>query len=248
MTQIVTRPLRGDKDGIEGYLAGPERRERRPGLVLIHQHSGLTGYLETAAYKFAQLGYTTVIPNLYHMLGYPAEQHIDKGTEIQNKTPDPDFVRVIDRGWRYCLSRSDVDGARVGVVGYCMGGRLGIHFVATTPAARAFVAYYPSVREEGPTRIRPRHPYDAAREIQCPSMVLYGGQDRTSTFPIQQKLLESLHANGQPLESHYFHFGNHGFASTESDGYQPYLADLAWPLVTEFLRRELIEPLLNRGK
>jgi carboxymethylenebutenolidase len=214
MTQIVTRPLREDKDGIEGYLAGPERRERRPGLVLIHQHSGLTGYLETAAYKFAQLGYTTVIPNLYHMLGYPAEQHIDKGTEIQNKTPDPDFVRVIDRGWRYCLSRSDVDGARVGVVGYCMGGRLGIHFVATTPAARAFVAYYPSVREEGPTRIRPRHPYDAAREIQCPSMVLYGGQDRTSTFPIQQKLLESLHANGQPLESHYFHFGNHGFAST----------------------------------
>jgi hypothetical protein len=60
-------------------------------------------------------------------------------------------------------------------------------------------------------------------------MVLYGGQDRTSTFPIQQKLLESLHAN-------------HGFASTESDGYQPYLADLTWPLVTEFLGRELIGP------
>jgi dienelactone hydrolase len=85
MRQIVTRPLREDKVGIEGYLAGPERREPGPGLVLIHQHSGLTGYLKTAAYKFAQLGYTTVIPNLYHMLGYPAETHIDKGTEIQNK-------------------------------------------------------------------------------------------------------------------------------------------------------------------
>jgi carboxymethylenebutenolidase len=183
-----------------------------------------------------------VIPNLYHMLGYPAEQHIDTGTEIQNKTPDPDFVRVIDRGWRYCLSRNDVDGSRVGVVGYCMGGRIGIHFVAATPAARAFVAYYPSVRDDQPSKIRPRHPYEAAREIKCPSMVLYGGQDRTSTFPIQQKLLESLHANGQPLESHYFHFGNHGFASTESDGYQPYLADLTWPLVTEFLGRALIGP------
>ena len=40
------------------------------------------------------------------------------------------------------------------------------------------------------------------------------------------------------------HFGNHGFASTESDGYQPYLADLVWPLVTEFLGRELIGPAL----
>lgn len=69
-------------------------------------------------------------------------------------------------------------------------------------------------------------------------------QDRTSTFPIQVKVMESFHANGQPLEWHYFHFGNHGFASTESDGYQPSLADLAWPLVTEFLGRELIRPAL----
>jgi dienelactone hydrolase len=113
MTKIVTRGLKEDKDGIEGYIAHPERAEKGPAILMIHQHSGLTGYLKTAAYKFAQLGYTTVVPNLYHMLGYPAEQHIDTGTEIQNKTPDPDFVRVIDRGWRYCLSRSDVDGARL---------------------------------------------------------------------------------------------------------------------------------------
>ena len=118
MTRIVTRGLKEDKDGIQGYIAYPEREERGPSILMIHQHSGLTGYLKTAAYNFAQLGYTAVIPNLYHMLGYPAEQHIDKGTEIQNKTPDPDFVRVIDQGWRYCLSRNDVDGARVGVIGY----------------------------------------------------------------------------------------------------------------------------------
>ena len=125
-----------------------------------------------------------------------------------------------------------------------MGGRLGIHFVAATPAVRAFVAYYPSVKDEQPTRIRPRHPYDAAREIKCPSMVLYGIKDSSSTIPIQQRVMDSFYANGQPLEWHYFDFGNHGFASTESDGYQPYLADLVWPLVTEFLRRELICPAL----
>ncbi len=103
MTTVVTRGLKEEKDGIEGYIAHPERAEKGPAILMIHQHSGLTGYLKTAAYKFAQLGYTAVVPNLYHMLGYPAETHIDKGTEIQNKTPDPDFVRVIDRGWRYCL-------------------------------------------------------------------------------------------------------------------------------------------------
>ena len=44
--------------------------------------------------------------------------------------------------------RNDVNASRVGVIGYCMGGRLGIHFVAATPSARAFVAYYPSVADE----------------------------------------------------------------------------------------------------
>jgi carboxymethylenebutenolidase len=244
MTRIVTRSLKEDKDGIPGYIAYPEREEKGAGLLLIHQHSGLTGYLKTAAYQFAQLGYTAVIPNLYHMLGYPAETHIDKGTEIQNKTADPDFVRVIDQGWRHVCARNDVNPSRVGVIGYCMGGRIGIHFVAATPGVRAFVAYYPSVADEPTTRTRPRHPCDAVREIKCPTMVLYGGNDRTSTFPVQQRVMESFHANGQPLEWHYFHFGNHGFASTESDGYQPYLANLVWPLVTEFLGRELVSPAL----
>lgn len=63
-------------------------------------------------------------------------------------------------------------------------------------------------------------------------------------MPIQQCVMDSFYANAQPLEWHYFHFGTHGFASTESDGYQPSLADLTWPLVTEFLVRELVGPAL----
>ena len=60
--RTITRNLTEDKDGIPGYIAFPERKEKGPGLLLIHQHSGLTGYLKTAAYRFAQLGYTTVVP------------------------------------------------------------------------------------------------------------------------------------------------------------------------------------------
>lgn len=242
MVEIVTRKLTEEEDGIPGYIAHPVRAERGPGLLLIHQHSGLTGYLKTEAYKFAKLGYCTVVPNLYHLLGYPAETHIHMGTEIQNKTPDGDLVRVIDMGWRCLLGRSDIDPARAGAIGYCMGGRIGIHFVAATPQVRAFVAYYPSVRDEPASRIRPRHPCDAARKIKCPSIVLYGGRDSTSTIDVQRRVMESFLANHQPLEWHFFPFGNHGFASTESDGYQPQLAELVWPLVVDFLGRELGQP------
>ena len=49
MARIVTRRLKEEKDGIEGYIAGPERSEKGPAILMIHQHSGLTGYLKTAA-------------------------------------------------------------------------------------------------------------------------------------------------------------------------------------------------------
>ena len=74
-------------------------------------------------------------------------------------------------------------------------------------------------------------------------MILYGGQDHISPVDLQQRIMASFLANGHPLEWHFFPFGNHGFASPESGGgYQPYLAELVWPLVVEFLGRELGEP------
>src|SRR5262249_93626 len=97
MTRVITRPLKEDQDGIPGYIAFPEREEKGPGLLLIHQHSGLTGYLKTAAYRFARLGYTTLVPNLYHMLGYPAETHIDKGRRFKTRHPTRILFELLTR-------------------------------------------------------------------------------------------------------------------------------------------------------
>jgi len=120
--KVVERPLTVEKDAIPGYLAYPERAERGPGLLLVHQNTGVTDYLKIEALKFARLGYATVVPNLYELLGYPAVTHIHTGREIQAKTSDADFVRGIGKGWRYLLSRPDVESRRAGVGGYCMGG------------------------------------------------------------------------------------------------------------------------------
>ncbi|MBI2985128.1 MAG: dienelactone hydrolase family protein [Deltaproteobacteria bacterium] len=238
--RIVTRRLTEKEDGIPGYIAHPARQERGPGLLII-QSSGTIGYLRTEAYKFAKLGYCTVMPDLYHLLGFPQLSGTLAGKEeVQEMRSDEEFVRAIDVGWRYLIGRADVDPTRAGAIGYCMGGRIGIHFVAATPAVKAFVAYYPSIREEPLSELRTRHPCDVTREIKCPSMILYGARDHISTLPLQQKIMASFLANGQPLEWHLFPFGNHGFASPESGGgYQPELAELVWPLVVEFLKREL---------
>ncbi|MGH7845959.1 MAG: dienelactone hydrolase family protein [Candidatus Binatia bacterium] len=237
---IVTRKLTEKDDGLPGYMAHPVREERGPGILIIHS-SGTIGYLRTEAYKFAKLGYCTVMPELYSLLGFAELSGTLAGKEeVQDVKTDEEFVRAIDVGWRYLTRRPDVDPARVAAIGYCMGGRVGVHFVAATPTVKAFVGYYPSIKEEPPSRLRPRHPCEAAREIKCPSMILYGARDHISTLPIQQQIMAGFIANGQPLEWHVFPYGSHGFASPESGGgYQPELAERVWPLVGEFLKREL---------
>jgi dienelactone hydrolase len=120
-----------------------------------------------------------------------------------------------------------------------MGGRVAIHFLAATEGVKGFVGYYPTVRDEPTTPMRPVAPWDAARQIRCPSIILYGGQDIVTPVPVQETMWKAFMANGQPLEWHYFPFGGHGFADTDTAGYYPHAAELSWPLVVDFLAREL---------
>ena len=239
---ILNRDLTADKDGIPGYLAHPARGGRGSGLVIVHHHYGVTGHLKSFACNLAQAGYTTIIPDLYGLLGEPEPYHGHTGSEVQARTTDGEFVRVIDQGWRCLLARSDVDPSRAGVVGFCMGGRIAIHFVAATPSVRAFIGYYPSVRDEEPSQRRPRHPCEAARDFECPSLIYYGGQDHVAPIHIQQRLWTCLIENRQPLEWHFFPHAGHGFALADGDCYDPNLAGLVWPLTVNFLERTLENP------
>src|SRR5439155_581114 len=81
------------------------RQERGPGLLMI-QSSGTTGYLRIEAYKFAKLGYCTIMPDLYNMLGFAELSGTLAGKEeVQEVRTDEEFVRAIDVGWRYLAKR-----------------------------------------------------------------------------------------------------------------------------------------------
>jgi carboxymethylenebutenolidase len=237
--QIIERALSTTNDSVAGYLVCPERAHPGPGLFLIHPKSGITDYIKIEARKFAKLGYSTFAINVFEQLGYPAATHIETGSQIQAKTSDAEFTRVLTEGWRYLVSQSHVNRRRVAVCGYCMGGRIAIHFVAATPEVRAFVGYYPTVRDEPQTPMRPVHPSEAAKKIRCPSIILYGADDVTTVVPVQDKMMYAFRANGQPLEWHFYPFGGHGFVDPGAPGYHAHAAELAWPMVVDFMEREL---------
>jgi carboxymethylenebutenolidase len=237
--QIIEKLFNAREHGIAGFLAHPERPTAGPGLLLIHPKGGLTDYIKIEARKFACLGYSTFAINVFEQLGYPAATHIETGSQIQAKTPDPEFTRVLTEGWRFLLSQPHVNKQRVAVCGYCMGGRIAIHFVAATPEVRAFVGYYPTVRDEPTSALRPVHPADAVKNIRCPSIVLYGADDVTTVLPVQEKMWQAFKNNGRPFEWHFFPFGGHGYVDPGAVGYHAHAAELSWPLVMDFMEREL---------
>jgi carboxymethylenebutenolidase len=232
--KIVNRDLTAEKDGVPGYLAHPDRKQSGPAVMIVHHHFGVTGNMKVNVCNYAKLGYTTLVPDLYKMLGEADGVH-----EAQKKTSDGRFNEILTSAWRYLTSRPEVDAKRCAVVGYCMGGRIGIHFAAVTPRVRAFVGYYPSVREEGPSQLRPRHPNDAVKDMKCPSQIFFGAHDHVASIPVQKKLMEAFQANGQPLDWHFFHRVGHGFAMADGECYDPKLAEVAWSLTEDFLSREL---------
>lgn len=237
--QISERRLSAKNDGVAGFMVYPERSEPGPGLLLIHPKSGLTDYIKIEARKFASLGYSTFAINAFEQVGYPAATHIETGSEIQAKTSDDQFTAALTDGWRFLLSQRHVNRERVAVCGYCMGGRLAINFVAATPEVRAFVGYYPTVRDEPPTAMRPIPPWEKAAKIRCPSIILYGADDVTTTIPVQDKMMYAFRENGQSLEWHFYPFGGHGFVDPGAVGYHAHAAELAWPMVVDFMEREL---------
>lgn len=239
---VISRKLTQDEDGIPGWIAHPNAPGRHPGVMMLHHAPGLTGDYKINASLLAQLGFTVLVPGVYNMLGVAGDHHLTQGAEIQAKHGDADFLRVIGTAWRYLAARPDTEADRTAVIGHCLGGRLGIPFAADNPQLRALVLYYASIRDEPVSPMRPRHSFDTAKLIKCPTLVLYGGCDRLTSNKTQLQLWQSFIEGGAPLEWHFFAHGNHGFAGPDSVGFQPELAQLVWPMVTEFLQRILCAP------
>jgi carboxymethylenebutenolidase len=234
---IAARMLTQEQDGIGGYMAQAEGPGPRPGVLMVHHAHGVTADYKIDAYRLAQLGFNVLAPSLYNMFGVPGTTHIGQGADLQAKRSDPEFLAKIDEAWRYLTGPMKSDPARTAALGHCMGGRLLIPFAADHPQLKAIVLYYPSVRDEPETPHRPRHAFKLAKTLTCASLVFCGGKDYIATPAIQAPLFQSFTANGRLVEWHFWSDANHGFRHPDGEGFQPYYADLSWPLTTAFLQR-----------
>jgi carboxymethylenebutenolidase len=210
-----------------GYLALPSSGEG-PGLVIIQEWWGLTPHIAAVADRFAGEGFVSLAPDLY---GGPTTHDADEAGDLMSKLPVDQATRDLAGAVDYLLARDDVQGDRIGLVGFCMGGS----FVLTMAVQEggkvaAAVPFYPV----GPMP-------DDYSGLQAAVLAHFGEKDAFVPITTADDLAAQIEdGTGQAPRIEKYPAGHAFLADHNLLGtYDPEQAAKAWSTTVAFLKEHL---------
>jgi carboxymethylenebutenolidase len=133
-------------DGVmPAFLAEPDRPGRAPAVVVIMEAFGLVPHIEDVAKRIAGEGYVAIAPDFYYRIpdNKAAYTELPKAIGLMQKVVDAKFTEDVRAALDFLAAQSSVDGARIGVTGFCMGGRLAMLTACALPdRVKAAVPFY----------------------------------------------------------------------------------------------------------
>jgi carboxymethylenebutenolidase len=159
------------------YRAQPEGKSNLPVILVVSEIFGVHEHIADVARRFAKLGYLALAPDLFVRQGDPSA-YPDIPTlmkEVVSKAPDAQVMGDLDAcvAW---AAKNGGDAGKLGITGFCWGGRVTWLYAAHNPKVKAGVAWYGRlVGDANPNQ--PRHPVDIAPALTVPVLGLYGGKD-----------------------------------------------------------------------
>lgn len=191
----VTIPVGDFK--MPAYRAAPTGVRNAPVVLVVSEIFGVHEYIADVARRFAKLGYFAVAPELFVRQGDAgAYGEIAKLlAEVVNKVPDAQVMGDLDATVAWARSQG-ADAAKLGITGFCWGGRITWLYAAHNPALKAGVAWYGRLVGER-SALTPAHPIDLAGRLHAPVLGLYGGQDGGIPLDSVDKMKSAL-AAGSP--------------------------------------------------
>jgi carboxymethylenebutenolidase len=225
------------RDGeMPAYSARPANGKNLPIVLVVQEIFGVHEHIKDVARRFAKLGYLAVAPELYARQGDVSKlANIDEIRPIVAKVPDEQVMADLDAAADWA-AKHDGDPKRLGITGFCWGGRIVWLYAAHNPRLKAGVAWYGRV--EGPaTALQPRHPIDRVRELGAPVLGLYGGADAGIPNEGVDRMREALRAAGKPSEIHTYAEAPHAFFADYRPSYRKGPAEDGWKRLLDWLRK-----------
>ncbi len=229
-----------DGDQIEAYYARPLGAGPFGAVVVIHHMPGYDAATKEITRRFATLGYLAICPNLYSREA-PGASSDDAAATTRANGGVPDERLVGDVGGVASYLRAlPYSNGKVGVIGYCSGGRQSFLAATSLQLDAAVDCYGAFIVGEPPAEMPSRRPIvDRSPQLSCPLLGLFGVEDKYPTPEQVAELDAALVAAGKPHEFHTFDDAGHGFFAVDRPSYRPAAATEGWKLIETFFGREL---------
>lgn len=231
----------GGGDRIEAYLAGPLDETPHGGVVVIHHMPGYDAATKEIVRKFAAHGYHAICPNLYSREA-PGADPDDAAAAVRaaGGVPDDRLVGDVDGAAKY-LTALDTANGKIGVIGYCSGGRQTFLSACSLPIDAAVDCYGAFVVNDPPAQMPAsmKPILGLAPQLSCPLLGLFGADDQYPAPDETATLAAELDRLGKDYEFHTYDGAGHAFFSVDRPSYRPEAAMEGWQRVFEFFGKQL---------
>jgi carboxymethylenebutenolidase len=189
-TGEVTIDVNGFK--MAAYRAAPAGKTNLPVVLVIQEIFGVHEYIADTARRFAKAGYLAIAPELFTRQGDPTTYgEIAKlMAEVVSKVPDAQVMGDLDAAVKWAGANGG-NTAKVGITGFCWGGRVTWLYAAHNPAVKAGVAWYGRLVGAA-SPLTPKHPVDIAASLSGPVLGLYGAADAGIPLDTVDKMKAAL--------------------------------------------------------
>ena len=250
-TRVEAQVIHTDTAGIEAgeakvpvadgslpaYWARPQGAGPFPTVLVIEEIFGVHEHIKDLCRRLAKAGYLAVAPELYARIA-DLSTMTDAATivrDVISKAPDETIMTDLDSTAKWAAANHG-DPARLGVTGFCRGGRNTWFYAAHNPALKAAVAWYGPVGGT-PSPIQPKTAADLGPELKCPLLGLYGGQDTGIPVAAVQAAAEKARAAGKTVEIHVFADAPHGFNADYRPSYRKADAEDGWARMLAWFKK-----------
>jgi carboxymethylenebutenolidase len=229
------------RDEIEAYVAEPESQDRRGGVVVIHHMPGYDRSTKEIARRFAELGYHAIMPNLYWREAPGAAPDDAAATaRAQGGVPDSRLIGDVGAAAGYLRALPGSNG-KVGVIGYCSGGRQSVLAACNLDldaAVDCYGAFVTGTPPEGfPLQVA--NLVDQLPNLGCPLLGLFGVEDQYPGPEQVAELEQILKDNGKEFEFHSYEGAGHAFFSVDRPSYNVAAANDGWERIEAFFGKHL---------
>lgn len=213
--------------GGRGYFVAAPGEGRHPALVVIQEWWGLNDWIKKGTERFASQGYDALAVDLYRgrVAKDPGEAH-----ELSRGLPEDRALGDLEAGFQWLAARPDVDPARIGSIGWCMGGGQSLNLAIAEPKLRAVVVNYGHLVTSD----------EKLSAIKMPFLGNFAGADR-GIAPADVKTFESkLEEKNKDVDIKIYDGAQHAFMNPENKtGYDDAAAKDAWSRIDAFFARTL---------